>query len=121
MLFKRKKPPKPGGVEGNSRQDRLARAIAGRILGWQEKAALWLNRSFARLPLRARKALLLLFCLLLGTASGFILLQALWPKERQTAAFFQKLLPEERAGRVPPDTLQGKDTNLLQTPKITQP
>jgi len=73
-LFPKKFSP-PAGTTSSRQAFHLARAIAR----CQLRVALLLSERFGRLPLRARKACFLGFCLLLGSASGWILVQAVRP------------------------------------------
>lgn len=79
--------------EPNPATDRKARAIARMIAKKQEKAARWLNRKFGTLPHPAQVICLLLFCLLLGGASGWIMAQAVLPGSSPGAASGLKVIP----------------------------
>ena len=78
MFAKRPKPPKTDQY-ARSQAERRAAAIAHAILRRQVQAARLLSSRFERLPLWGRKCCLLAFCLLLGTASAWQLLQATRP------------------------------------------
>ncbi|WP_162054693.1 hypothetical protein [Pontibacter pamirensis] len=75
--------------------DRKARAIARIIAKKQEKAAGWLNRKFGALPHPAQVICLLLFCLMLGGASGWILAQAVLPGPASGLKVVPNLPPKE--------------------------
>lgn len=74
----------------------LAQAIAQR----QQQVALWMSSWFQRLPLQGRKVCLLCFCLLLGSASGWLLLGGLPPGHAFTG------VPFPVAGKLPVSTSQ---------------
>ncbi|PRY03680.1 hypothetical protein CLV24_13928 [Pontibacter ummariensis] len=82
--------------ENSPATDRKARAIARAICQGQEKAAGWLGRKFGALPHPAQVVCLLLFCLALGSASGWILALAVLPGPRPAVApSLQHMVPDQ--------------------------
>jgi hypothetical protein len=74
-LFPKKATPPAG--EATSRQHRQATNLACAIARRQQQVAVLLSKRFEELPLQARKTCFLGFCLLMGSACGWPLLQAL--------------------------------------------
>lgn len=82
--------------QANPATDKKAFAIAKAIIKGQEKTAGWLNRKFSALPHYARVICLLLFCLVLGGASGWILAQAVLPGPDKSAPVAPPTLPQKQ-------------------------
>jgi hypothetical protein len=83
--------------------DRKAITIARAVFKAQVKAAEWLNRTFGALPFRSKMLCLLLFCLLLGGASGWILAEAILPDTQAGAPTdLQRIVPDSLAHPNPP-------------------
>lgn len=81
--------------QANPATDKRAFAIAKAIIKGQEKTAGWLNRKFSALPHYAQVICLLLFCLVLGGASGWILAQAALPGPEKSTPVAPLTLPQK--------------------------
>jgi hypothetical protein len=96
--------------EPNPATDRKARAIANAITRGQEKTAGWLNRKFDAMSHRAQAICLLIFCLALGGASGWLLAQAVLPGPERSTPVAPFILPQkqQQLQRLP-DSLRDPD------------
>lgn len=95
--------------------DRQAGAIARSIAVRQQHLARQLSRQFAQLSLHTRKACLLCFCLLMGGASSYLLLAALFPNGPLPAA------PQEVSGSATASPPVRGETPLAQQPDSALP
>lgn len=105
LLFKHKPTKEQDPPERNS-VHQAAQAIASVIRCWQGKVALLLNRRFKVLSHRTQRGCLVLFCLLFGSSSLWLLLQALWPGTPdlvQATLFNYAAAPVRKEANFPPD------------------
>ena len=94
--------------ESNPATDIKARAMARLFAKKQEKAARWLNRKFVALSHPAQVISLLLFCLVLGGASGWILTSAILPRPEKSTPVAPLILLQKKHRHQPqhlPDSL----------------
>jgi len=96
-------------------KDRLAKWIAGGIIRCQLRISSKLGKVERRLSMRAKKVLLVIFCLLFGSYCGIVLVRAVLPRPPEEAGYIKKAtgadqLPEVRKmpGYKPGDTINHK-------------
>src|SRR3546814_19167882 len=70
LFFRNKKNPKP--LVPNDAQDKIARSIVNHCLHWQRKWADWMQDKTERLSGKNKAIALLLFCLLVGGYSIYL-------------------------------------------------
>ncbi|WP_439879750.1 hypothetical protein ACSX1A_11235 [Pontibacter sp. MBLB2868] len=106
MLLFKHKPTKEQDPPVRNSVHQAAQAIASVIRCWQKKVALLLNSRFKVLSQRTQRGCLVLFCLLFGSCSLCLLLQALWPgtpEVVQATLFNYKAEPVRKKANFPPD------------------
>lgn len=114
MLLSRKKNKQPAR-EGEALHQRYAAALAVAILRRQLQAARLLSRRFERLPLWARKGVLLAYSLVMAGASGGLLVQATWAWASADGQALQEVSRFEEGHALPQPQRKATDS-LLQSP-----